>query len=65
MLQIIEPGQQGNQGRLAGAVGPQQRGETPGFQAETHLAQGLPGAVGKAQVADFKGVHGVTTTPQG
>lgn len=64
-LQVIEPGEQGDQGRFARAVGSQQRGETPRGQAEADLVQRLPGAVGEAQVADVQGVHGVTTTPQG
>ncbi|MNN55475.1 hypothetical protein D3C81_1703520 [compost metagenome] len=65
MLQVVQPGEQGDQGRLAGAVGAQQGGETPGRQAEADLPERLALAVGKAHVTDFEGIHGVTTTPQG
>ncbi|MNF98177.1 hypothetical protein D3C84_810310 [compost metagenome] len=64
-LQVVQAREQGDQRRLASAVGSQQRGETSGRQAETHLLEGFARTIGKAQVADLQGVHGVTTTPQG
>jgi len=65
VLQVVEAGKQGDQGRLAGAIGAQQRGEAPGRQAETHLLEGFALAVGEAHITDVEGIHGVTTTPQG
>ncbi|MNV91279.1 hypothetical protein D3C71_1857580 [compost metagenome] len=47
LLQVVEAGEQGDQGRLAGAVRPQQRGEAAGRNLEADALQGLARAVGE------------------
>ncbi|MNF89624.1 hypothetical protein D3C84_721560 [compost metagenome] len=65
LLQVIEAGEQGDQGRLAGTVGAEQGGEAARRQAEAHLLQGVTRSIGEAHAGQFQGTHGVTTTPQG
>ncbi|MNZ81249.1 hypothetical protein D3C78_999090 [compost metagenome] len=64
-LQVVEAGEQGDQGRLAGAVGAEQGVEASGHQGEVELDQRLARAVGEADAGHFQADHGVTTTPHG